>query len=247
MQTTLLDDGDILAFKAAAAYQDEHDFGDDEPLISADLGAAQEYIVEELNRLQYQLDADRVIVCLSDDENNWRKNVLPTYKGNRKTTVRPQLLYPLKAWMKETFECRYKPWLEADDVMGILATHPTLLPGEKIIVSEDKDMLTIPGSLYNDRKDVFAQVSVEDADAFHLYQTLIGDTTDHYKGCPGVGHVWATEELLECVSWGTVVSVYVAKGLTEADALVQAQVARICRYTEFDFKEQEVKPWTPYS
>ena len=34
--------------------------------------------------------------------------------------------------------------LEADDVMGIMATS-TMLDGEKVIVSEDKDMKTILG------------------------------------------------------------------------------------------------------
>ena len=67
---------------------------------------------------------------------------------------------------------------------------------QAIIVSQDgvKDMKTIPTIVW-DGKDLLT-ISEPWADYWHLYQTLVGDTSDGYKGCPGVGKVKA-EKLLE--------------------------------------------------
>lgn len=244
MTTTLLLDGDILAYKAAAIHQQVLEF-DDVPTTIGNMGAAIRHCHDHVDSLMEELDADAIIVCLSDDEHNFRKEVLPSYKGHRKQE-RPLLLYRLKDYLYEFYPSKRVDHLEADDVMGIYSTHPKLLKGRKIIVSEDKDMQTIPGWLFNPdkhAKPVF--ITEEDADAYHLYQTLVGDQTDGYKGCPKVGHVHATAALLGDCSWGGVVEVYENKGLTEEDALVQARCARICRHTDFNYKTKEVIPWVP--
>lgn len=130
-------------------------------------------------------------------------------------------------------------------IMGILSTHPKLVPGKRIIVSEDKDLQTIPGWIWNPAKDAKPRyISEEQADYFHLYQTLVGDTTDGYKGCPGIGKTKAPGILQEG-GWEAVRSAYARKGLTEEDALLQARVARICRASDYDFKKQEVILWNP--
>jgi hypothetical protein len=206
---------------------------------------------------------------------NWRNKVLPSYKQHRKTSIRPELLYPLKDHLKNDYPSYRKATLEADDIMGILSTHPKLIPGRKIIVSEDKDMKTIPGWLFNPRKDAKPRlVTLEEADLYHLEQTLTGDTTDGYKGCPDAGkekfkelaenpyvleayeHVFKsgprkglTEIRYNKVPtdslWKAIVSQYEAKGLTEFHALTQARVASICRHTNYDFKKKEVIYWSP--
>jgi hypothetical protein len=43
--------------------------------------------------------------------------------------------------------------------------------------------------------------------------------------------------------WEAVVAAFEKAKLTEADALVQAQVARICRASDYDFKTKKVKLW----
>jgi DNA polymerase-1 len=42
-----------------------------------------------------------------------------------------------------------------------------------------------------------------------------------------------------------VVAAYEKAGLTEEDAIVQARVARILRYEEFNQKKEEVLLWNP--
>lgn len=243
---TLLVDGDILAYKAAAIHQETIDFGGDEPTIVTHLSEAKTFIDDTLLEYVERLHADDYLVCLSDDFENYRKTILDSYKEHRKDTPKPVLLGRLKTHLRDHHPYKAVDLLEADDVMGILATHPKLIGGKKIIVSQDKDLLTIPGWLWNpDKHRRPIKVTKADADAYHRYQTLIGDPTDNYKGCPGIGPVKATKLLLEDDSWETVVAAYEAAGLTEEDALVQARCARILRYVDFNFKTKEPRLWTP--
>jgi len=275
--TTLLIDADIVAFQFASANQEDFDWGD---------GVASR-TVEELTEVAPQIDAkfsewksrwkaDDIIVCLScPHEENFRLSILPTYKGHRDYSNRPVLLKPIKDYFAANYRTYSRPTLEADDVMGILSTHPKLVPGRKVIVSEDKDMQSIPGWLWNPAKDRKPRmISKEGAERYHLYQTLIGDAADNYKGCPGVGPEAAqdildnnigkvpyeheykrgpkkgtTETRYEKIPmqtrWAAIVSWFESHGLTHEDALVQARVARICRAEDYDFGNKRVKEWNP--
>ena len=129
--------------------------------------------------------ASNVIICLScPTKEGFRIKVLPTYKGQRNPSKKPEQLERLKEYLERAYDSYRKPELEADDIMGILSTHPTLVKGKKIIISEDKDMNTIPGYWYNPRKHKGRAklVGLQEADRFHMLQTLMGDTVDHYTG-----------------------------------------------------------------
>jgi DNA polymerase-1 len=255
-KVTLLVDADIIAFKYASTNEKKYDWGD---------GVVSKVVTEELSSIAAEIDeclqnymetckATDLIICLSDDEVNWRNKVLPSYKMHRADgkSSRPEWLYPLKEHLANAYPSYRKPTLEADDVMGVLSTHPKLIAGKKIIVSEDKDMKTIPGWLYNPRKDLKPRLVTElEAHTFHMRQTLTGDATDGYKGCPGAGDKAFDKLLEDWVEgdwrdlWDRVVSVYEAKGFTAYDAQTQARVARICRYVDYDFNKQEPIYWTP--
>lgn len=247
---TLLVDADIVAFKFAAKGQRKYAFG-----IAVDEPETVIPLVDEwLEDLKADLKATDIIICLSaPSEEGWRKDVLPSYKENRTGVDKPELLSAVKDHMEHAYPSYRKPRLEADDIMGILSTHPSLIKGKKVIVSEDKDMKTIPGWLYNPAKDHKPRlISEEEANRWHLYQSIVGDSTDGYKGCPGAGPVAANKLLLWASNdgmpaWPLIVEMFEAKGLTEADALVQARVARICRASDYDFKTQKVKLWNPPS
>lgn len=189
----------------------------------------------------------RAYLCFTSKD-NFRKKILPTYKGQR--TAKPVLLEELKAMFLER-----KPWpcvliggLEADDVCGILAGSLQKQGKDPIICSEDKDLLQIPGLLYRQKEVV--EVTRETGDKFHMAQTLHGDMTDNYHGCPGIGAKKALR-ILSAVPkedgligmWKAVVAAYEARDLTEADALVQAQVARILRLEDWDGVKKEPILW----
>lgn len=253
-QVTLLLDSDVIAYAAAAAHQKNRKWDSETTSVTlgeqADANATAEKVIEEYRE---KLKATDVIVCLScASADGFRRAIFPPYKAQR--GEKPLLLAGVKDWMRETYPCYERPTLEADDIMGILSTHPTLVPGKKIIVSIDKDMESIPGFLFNPQKDKdYRFISEAQADHKHLMQTLTGDTTDNYPGCPGIGKakaerilVWAENDLrIGATLWGRVVDAYESKGLTEEDALLQARVARICRHTDYDFKRKEVILWTP--
>ncbi|MDW2264010.1 exonuclease [Vibrio parahaemolyticus] len=270
-------DLDIFAFQANATAMEEVFLqnGNEYIGLMTNLTQAFDSVVNRIEKLRKELKLDVVIMCLTDDH-NWRKDVLPTYKENRKGVRKPVGLQELKQRLSEHYETYIRPSLEADDVMGILATWDKFYPDHrKIIISEDKDMKTLPAWIYNPAKDFEPWFNpIEDADHFHLCQTLAGDTTDGYAGCPSIGMDTASQLLKDRLMfesyehtfksgarkgmteqrwrkvespslWDTVVSCFHKAGLNEQAALQQARVARICRASDYDFKNKEVKLWMP--
>lgn len=268
----LLIDADILAYKSTSVHQKRYDWGEGVVSVVANFEAAKAQARETLDDLMETLAGDRFVICLSDDMDNFRKSIDPTYKSNRKGVARPQELYRLKEWLEETFTARRVPLLEADDVMGLMATNPKRRE-DRIIVSDDKDMKTVPALLYrpNEPKAGVQDISPEAAARFHLYQTIIGDQTDGYPGCPGAGpkeaegllagvgwepyvHTFKSgprkgleetrwRELAGLSPWRAIVSRYEKAGLREADALRQARLAFILRHGWY--AENRIIPWVP--
>jgi DNA polymerase I len=254
----LLVDADVVAYMCASAA--EVAVGDEEGYWTwqCDIYEVQASIDAHIAHLREQLNADEVKLCLTDSAQNFRKTVLPTYKSNRASVKKPVALRPIRDWLIQERNAYLRPNLEGDDVMGILSTWPKL-KGEKIIVSIDKDMKTIPGLYYRDAATGIVEITEADANYWHLYQTLIGDQTDGYKGCPGVGPKKA-EAILNGIkadvavnggdfvriAWATVVETYEKAGLTEDDALQQARVARILRASDYDFSNKRPILWTPH-
>jgi len=236
-------DADILLYQCSAAVEKVIDWGDDVWTLHSDAAEARQMFDVGLSEILDSIKTKKFTLCFSS-HNNFRIRILPEYKANRLTTRKPLAYHSLKQYAEQTYTTKAYPTLEADDVIGITATGPAT-KFKYVMVSEDKDFKTIPGFHYNPRTAVFTEISAMEADKNHLLQTLVGDTTDNYKGCPGVGPVKAEALLTVNCSWDTVVAAFVKAGLTEEDALVQARVARILRHGEYDIKTAEVNPWTP--
>lgn len=247
MSTTVLMDGDVLVYRAAAAVEKSFNWGDGIWTVHSFENEGIASLEAQIKTHMEHAGTDEVIYALTD-AGNFRYGILPTYKGNRKEVRKPLILPFLREHLLENYRTYLRPGLEGDDCLGILATSKTIIKGDKVIYSIDKDMRCIPGKFYDFGRRISYEISEAEADAFHLYQTLIGDTTDGYTGCPGIGPKTA-ERLLEQhgATWATVVKAYVKAGLTEADALVQARVARILRNTDFDFDKKVPILWTPKS
>lgn len=253
-------DADVLVWEAATANEHPTQWSASLWTLHAELDPAIMQLDGEVEEIKQQLEADRVVMCLSDYDDPWRKKVLPTYKSNRKATRKPVIYEPLRQYLHEKYETWQRPGLEGDDVLGILSTSPAIIEGEKIIVSIDKDMKTLPGLFLNLKKarDTGAWFPVSstkaEADYWHMMQAVMGDTTDGYSGCPGIGPKSA-ETLLApfytgktfdvAGAWKAIVAQYEKKKLSEDVALQMARVARICRHTDYDYKEKRVKLWKP--
>tara|TARA_B100001939_G_scaffold348148_1_gene373191 strand:- start:7292 stop:8062 length:771 start_codon:yes stop_codon:yes gene_type:complete len=253
MRRTILLDADIIAYKTAAVAEERYDFnGDGDFAVAVDEQAARARVDELIEEYSDVLKADSVVICFTDPHQNFRKQLEPSYKKNREKISKPVLLSYVKDYLGQKYESYVRPRLEADDVMGILATHPRIIPGEKVIVSEDKDMRTIPAKIYNPNYAELGVIEVSelDADRFHMWQTLCGDSTDGYPGCPGIGpkSVYA-EEVISAEReelWDIVVEAYCLKGFTEADAIHQARLSRILRWYDYNYKTKTIKLWEPF-
>jgi DNA polymerase-1 len=207
---------------------------------------------EMLDRIFERFETREHLLCFSTGP-NFRYGVDPTYKNNRANSRKPLCYVELREQVEADFKCKALPGLEADDVMGIIATTPSIQKRNPIIVSQDKDMQTIPTSVW--RQGELVNVTETMADYYHLYQTLVGDTSDGYKGCPGTGKVKAekilnaemdeAEKLDPLVFWKRVVAAYEKAGLTEQDALTQARLARILRFSDWNSTTKEPILWSP--
>ncbi|MDO8839660.1 MAG: hypothetical protein Q7V31_12105 [Parvibaculum sp.] len=274
---TVLIDGDIAAFRIAVAAERAVKWNDNLWTLHAEEQPAIARLHDNIAFIVNACDADAAIVALTDTE-NFRYGILPTYKGNRKDVRKPMLLPTLRQVLIDDYSAMVRPGLEGDDILGIVSTSSVICKGERIIWSLDKDMYTIPGlfcrSVTENGKAIITDVSEADADRFHLFQTLTGDATDGYSGCPGVGPKAANEILDEpllyepfektitrgknkgttqtvweptraCSTWEAVVSQYRRAGLSEGVALQNARVARILRAADYNFKKKEPILWNP--
>lgn len=237
-------DADILAYQAAASVEQPVHWGDGLWTLHAFEDEAVSKLEDMVASICQTVGADNKIMVLSDSK-NWRKDVLPTYKENRVGVRKPLLLGTLREHIKVRYEFSQQPSLEGDDILGILATRPS--DDDYIICSLDKDLKTVPGHHYNFGKDEFFEVTEEQADYYHLIQTLTGDTTDGYQGCPGVGPKTAEKILAGAEDpWAAVVKAYAKAGFGEEEALVQARVAHIMRNDDYDPVTGKIKLWEPY-
>lgn len=236
----ILIDGDILCYTTAAAVEKPVDWGNDMWTLHADFREAKQRIDVDIVEFVETLGGTDFTVCLSDSE-NFRKQLYPEYKANRAGVRKPVVFHELRGYLVENWDCQCWPRLEADDVMGILATGKD----DCVIVSADKDLRTVPTKVYNPSKPDLGiiEVSDKDADRNHLIQTLTGDRTDGYPGCPGIGP--ARAEKIVDGGWPAIVDAYVKAGLNETVALTQARLARILRKGDYSRKSGLVKLWSP--
>lgn len=227
----------MVVFSIAIGHEHEVQWDDEVHTLHSRFSDCTDSFVQYIHGLMHDLDAYDMVFAFSSPT-NFRKEVLPTYKYNRKNSRKPLAYKRFKKYIENNFETYEYDQLEADDVLGILATNETYK--NPIIVSDDKDLLSIPGRTY--RLNELHTISLEEADKKHLMQTLTGDVADGYKGCPGIGEKRAAAILQDC-RWDSVVAAYQGAGLTEEDALQQARVAKILRAEDWDTTKKEVILW----
>lgn len=247
---TLLIDGDIMAHRVSASKEVETDWGDDYWTLHCDFSECRAKVIADVDSMVSLLKADTVVFCFSPKSTTFRYDIYEAYKSNRKGRRKPVCYNELRDFIKESWLSFEIPYLEADDVLGILNTGNIIIGGEKIIVSIDKDMRTIPGLVYDLRHaGEVLEITEAAADCTHMQQTLTGDTSDGYPGCPGIGAKRAGDLLFNTdmtyeTMWPLVVAEFQKKGLTESDALIQARLARILRVEDYDFENQVPLMWS---
>ena len=244
-KTTLLIDADVLAFEAAVVAEEPIEWKDEMWTVHADMALAKARVVNRVEEFKDMMKTNKVTMCLTD-RGNFRRVLNPDYKANRSKSRLPIILRQVKKWIIDEMDGQMWPNLEADDIISILATDKEM-DEETIIVSIDKDFKSVPGIFYDYNRGEYHQPTEEEADNYHLVQTIAGDHTDGYSGVPGIGLTRA-ERLLqkEGYTWETVTNCYKKAGLSEQDALTNAWMARLLRAENYSFRTNTIKKlWTP--
>lgn len=240
----LLIDGDILIYKVAIANETPTHWGDGLWTLHVDENICKVAVDDAIHTLLENLEADDYVVALTDSK-NFRKDVLPSYKDNRKNVRKPMVLKQLREHVMEKHNGVVFPNIEADDVLGIMATEPHT--DERIIVTIDKDLRQIPALISTDGKEI-EKIDKVEADHWFMVQVLAGDAVDGYTGVPKVG-VKTAEKILDGAGtslselWNTVLKAYDKAGYSKKEAIQQARVAHILQASEYNQKTGKVQLW----
>ena len=194
MPTKLLVDGDIVAYRSAAAAENE------------DEGIARYYADRLLQQILEDCKTDKFQIFMTGDS-NFRYQIFPEYKANRLNVPKPKHLKHLQEYITSQYDATWSNNCEADDLMGIAQCASD---EDTTIVSIDKDLLMIPGKHYQweirgnsggkpwVKPATFKTVSDLEGMRWFYTQCLIGDTADNIKGATGVGKVGASRILGQC-------------------------------------------------
>jgi len=239
----LLIDSDFLAYKAAQACEEGIDFGNDVIIAQSNFSKVLKIFEREIKKVKTAMMDDEIILYFSSTE-NFRKKIYPDYKGHRNRR-KPLGYRRLVNHCRDNYNFVCRKGLEADDAIGIDATNPKYASLDNIVVSPDKDMRQIPGVLWNLTDDV-EEITKEDGDTWHLIQSLAGDPTDGYAGCPGIGVKRASDLLNKHDSkWEAICQAFRERGLSDDDALINARLAKILQHDNYDYDREEPILWTP--
>lgn len=237
---TLFLDGDMLAYRAAFSNEVETKWEDAVWTLHTDVNASLAYCDDFIESMCKKFSTEDYFVVFSP-KTNFRYDLFPAYKGNRKNKRKPLALTELIKQMCKRHTFMMQDGMEADDLIGIMCTQD---PKNTVALSGDKDFATLPITWYNFLRDELLTLTEEEANKNHLIQTLMGDATDGYQGLKGVGPKTAVKLLdKHGWDWEGVVKIYESKDMTEEDALLTARLAYILR-TE-NFKNGKIILWQP--
>lgn len=223
--TSAVLDGDIIGYRLAFKFE-ATGFEEDE--------LAHEAAVEVSDWTPPGV-SDVYLAFSCSREKNFRRNFLPEYKEHRNNFARPTYLYEINQYLKETYPVLMEDGLEADDIMGMNQL-------ERVTVTIDKDLLSVPGWLWNPHKDGMASprwISHTRALGHLCLQWMTGDRTDNIPGIRGIGPMKSWDALVQSgppSNWlWAVLAMYESRGYTQREALCSYRGVYILRKNEIKF------------
>lgn len=164
-------DGDIVAYRCSASAEHEPE---DIAVLRVDIMMRD--ILRETESDSYH--------CFLTGPGNFRYDIYPAYKANRKDKPKPVHLQACRDYLVKEWNAVISNGNEADDLIGIEATANDDMMGY-IICSIDKDLKQIPGLHWNfvTKEKVF--VSPLDGIKSFYKQLILGDVSDNIPGFDG--------------------------------------------------------------
>ena len=238
--TRTLIDADYYLYRSATANEYEVEISPDIWTYLVRIDQAKADFTDLMAGFESLVNNGEIVLCLGD-RTNFRYAVFPDYKASRRKYRRPAGLNAIREWASQTWPTIVLPNTEGDDVIGVSAGP------DDVIVSNDKDLRTIPGRHLDG--ELVVEVTQWEADFTFYTQVLTGDATDGYPGCKGTGTVAARKALNGCQSepemWLAVLQAYIKAGHTVDFAVRMARCARILRPGEYDHNKKTPVLWCP--
>lgn len=165
-------DGDIVCYRCAASAEK-----DDQQVALIRASRLLQDIISETG-------ADEIKLFLSGSE-NFRYQIYPEYKANRRDLPRPQHLQAVREFLVLKWGADVTDGYEADDAIGVVCSETS----GSVCASIDKDLLQLPGEHYNFVTRQFQTVDVLDGWRNFYQQLILGDKADNIPGFDGKSRV----------------------------------------------------------
>lgn len=164
-------DGDIVAYRCSASAENEPE---DIAILRADLMMRD--MLRDTDSTEYK--------CFLSGKNNFRYDIYPEYKANRKDKPKPVHLEACRQFLVKEWNAVISEGCEADDLIGIEATASDDMMGY-VICSIDKDLKQLSGNHYNFVTKEKLFVSPLDGLKRFYKQLIMGDVSDNVMGFDG--------------------------------------------------------------
>jgi len=126
-------------------------------------------------------------VYLTDSKENFRLDINPQYKANRKGIRRPHHLQACKDYLVQNYAAQFCGSKEADDQLTIRATQLKEEGTPYVICSIDKDLKQMDGWHYDWVKEEYWYVDEAQGREILWGQVVTGDNTDNILVPEGIG------------------------------------------------------------
>lgn len=150
-----------------------------------------------LNHIIDSSGVDTYELFLTDSSSNFRLDIDPEYKANRKYLDKPIWFETIRTYLQKQFNTTMCRGYEADDALAMKRN-------DGLIISIDKDLETVPCHLFSwathNKEESYKIIDEETARWNFWLQTLTGDKADNIHGVKGIGPKKAERILAGCTS-----------------------------------------------
>lgn len=151
----------------------------------------------DTNLTQAGIEFDKLELVITG-KGNFRDQIatIRGYKANRDPTHKPYHYKSIRRFLMNRWGARKVEGIEADDAVAMAAYEAGYDPEKLVIVSIDKDLLTIPGRHYHFKSKSLRDVTENESLVYFYRQIITGDAVDNIGGAYKAGPVMAERAII---------------------------------------------------